>query len=209
MMRIPIILLTICQFFSSCNSQSVNSAGDLSYRSGRLYVKDTSLYSPIFLSELRQLSNTFSEDTLKLIDSTIAQSNWKHLLPNHLRLNHKYSLKAETNMQKYSLVVSRISLTEIWFDLKVVEKSMTVLGIKGVAILNPAFFLGQDQIEDDSTGISFGVDDYSYRSPGCNLSITVALIEEGELRVVVEGNRCSVDSNYLFIGNSPILRCKE
>jgi len=169
----------------------------------KLYIRDSSLYSPTFISDLRWIcpkvdSLIIFDDTLYVFEkqsdgkSTI-RSNKAFALPAELPLNEAVLFNAEKEGKKYDLKLKRVNYTEIDFELRIDDQVKRT----GQAMLFGTYFFGSE-CGPDENGKEYCSNQYFstgyFNHSDCYIRLTV------EIRT---GTRVSF-SEYCKKGNTGI-----
>ena len=176
----------------------------------KLYIKDSSLYSPSFINDLRLMYAEY--DSLKIIDDTLytyaVQSNgrkpihslFRNPLPAELPLNKVVPFKVEQEGKKYVLNLKRVNYTDVEFEFKMNGQAIKI----GRAILSGYYILGAE-CGPDENGVGYCSNQYfskdHFNKSDCTVRLTVE-IKSGK-RVSFE-NYCSKDDGD--IKDIPILK---
>jgi hypothetical protein len=139
------------------------------------FIKDSSNYSPNFLKEFKGRHGFYK--SVSLIDDTIIINNDRKgciIIPVDLPLNSVVSYKAKKDGKNYSLKVKRINYSTIEYALN---------GQKGVADLQPVFYMGAEGTFEDKNGTTYGMNKYiDYSEKECKyILIGVGNIEKSTL----------------------------
>jgi hypothetical protein len=176
--------------------------------SGKIFkVKDSSLYSPKFIMELRNLNSIYESAIViddKLYLKTISSNGEKNIrtidtitFPLELPLNILVKYKAEKNNKNYLLEVKRINFTNIYYEFKINNHTLKT----GLAILPATFYFAAEASEDEN-GYGYFLRKY-YDNIDCNTSIG---IEIGGLKNRAEYSvTCDKDKSK-EINDIPILK---
>jgi len=196
-----------CQHLSAQNNQrEINEW----IKGKKLYIKDSSLYSPSFINDLRLMYSQY--DSLKIIDDTLytstVHSNGRKLihslfrdpLPAELPLNKVVPFKAEQEGKKYVLNLKRVNYTDIEFEFKMNGQTIKT----GRAIL-PGYYILGAECGPDENGVGYCSNQYfskeHFKKSDCTVRLTVE-IKSGKR--VSFGDYCSND--YVDIKDIPILK---
>ena len=176
----------------------------------KLYIRDSSLYSPSFINDLRQLYSQY--DSLKVIDDTLyissVHSNGRKLihaldsypLPAELPLDKVVHYKAEQEGKKYILNLKRINYTDIEFEFK-----MNGQTIKSGRTILPGYYILGAECGPDENGVGYCSNQYfskeHFNKPDCTVRLTVEIKSR---KRVSFGDYCSKDDGD--IKDIPILK---
>lgn len=116
-------------------------------------IKDSTNYSPNFLKEFRKYFGCFDSATLSG-DSIIVNGERKTYIkiPTDLPLDSVVLYKAKKNGKNYSLTIKRINYSTIEYVFN---------GQKGVADLQPNFYLGAEGVFEAKNGKTYGMVKYN------------------------------------------------
>ena len=209
-----ILFLLVCLIGNSLCSQNLSAQNNQRQisewiKGKKLYIRDSSLYSPFFINDLRQMYPEY--DSLKIIDDTLyissVHSNGRKLihslysspLPAELPLNKVVTFKAEQEGKKYVLNLKRANYTDIEFEFKMNGQTLKT----GRAILSGYYIYGAE-CGPDENGVEYCSNQYfskeHFNKSDCTVRLTVE-IKRGK-RVSFE-DYCSND--YVDIKDIPIL----
>ena len=215
MKNTTLLFLFVCLVGNSLCSQNLSSQNNQRQinewiKGKKLYIRDSSLYSPSFINDLRQLYSQY--DSLKIIDDTLytstVQSNGRKLihdlfrypLPTELPLNKIIPFKAEKEGEKYVLNLKRVNYTDIEFEFIMNGQTLKT----GRAILSGYYILGAE-CGPDENGVEYCSNQYFskeyFNKSDCQVRLTVQ-IKSGK-RVSFE-DYCSKDNGD--IKDIPILK---
>ena len=143
-MKKLLIILSVIGFSASCGVDKSNKGQfeiNQTLKSGkRLFVQDSSQYSPEFINELRTLLDAVY-DSVRLIGKyLIINKSDTSLIPTELPINEIVYYQSTKGDTVYELGLKRINFTNIDYDFKVNEKLIKT----GQAILPAVFILGSE-----------------------------------------------------------------
>ena len=181
-----IILVSLVVLFLSISvseAQKVNqSVGkSVSQTSSKIFVKDKSKYSPVFLAKLSALKLPKSS-SIKLIDNVIIVDNKTTKFPDDLKMNKQYFFKAAKGEQSYQLNVKRVNETTLNFEFKLLKKEHLVFSDKGDANIGAFFFLASEMDEDNETGEGYGAYEYAKELNSCWFIIRIGVGKDAKNR---------------------------
>jgi len=215
MKNMIVLFLFVCLIGNSLRSQNLSAQNNQRQinewiKGKKLYIKDSSLYSPSFINDLRLMYAEY--DSLKIIDDTLytsaVQSNGRKLihslfrnpLPAELPLNKVVHYKAEQEGKKYVLNLKRVNYTDIEFEFKMNGQAIKT----GRAILSGYYTYGAE-CGPDEYGVEYCSNQYfskeHFQNSDCTVRLTVE-INSGK-RVSFE-DYCSKDN--VDIKDIPILK---
>ena len=172
----------------------------------RVYIKDKSKYSQIFINELKASNYP---DPIKVIDNYMIVGADTTAFPNDIKPGKSYAFTAKKDDQLYDLSLKRINETTLSFDFKFYEKDSLVYKESGNANLSALFFLASENDDDDQTNDSYGVTEYSKKSKYCWFKIRLGIgrDDQNKLRATINKG-CENKSKTPEITASPTLRTK-
>jgi len=178
-------------------SLSENHVSIVAKTDHQLIIKDSLLYDHEFLQQLKELSSQFSSITL-VGDSIIVKSNQmviRKSLPKDLPLNQTISYSRTEKRERYNLALTRISLTNIKYDLQINDQPIK----KGTAILSAGFIIEPESGEEDG----FSYMQYLYEDKiACETSIRIEMINANRITFSI----ICPDDESKNITASPILK---
>jgi hypothetical protein len=190
------ILITLSFLIYSCKNNKTsnqpgqhNDTGSVPNKNvnSRFFVDNTSKYSHAFLDSLK--TSSFS-DSIKLIKNYIVAGKDTATFPEDLKLDHDYIFIGEKDSIKYSLTTKRINLTDIVYNYIVKRRDSTLYKDNGTVTLNPMFFLGSENPDDNKTGESYSAFEYMQQDNNClmYIGIGLGLDDNKKLRAYIKKN---------------------
>jgi hypothetical protein len=151
------------------------------------FIRDSSNYSPNFLKEFKGRHGFYK--SVSLIGDTIIINDDRKgciIIPTDLPLNSVVSYKAKKDGKNYSLKVKRINYSTIEYALN---------GQKGVADLQPVFYMGAEGTFEDENGTTYGMNKYiDYSEKECKyILIGVGNIKKSTLIYCTADGKISID----------------
>ncbi len=201
--------------FCSCGTRNDNSTGRNAVADGasmangtisqsKIFVKDRSHYSQIFIDQL----STYSEP-VSLVDEYVVTGTDTTYFPKDLALKSWMLFKAAKGDLVYLIDVSRLNLTDLDYRFRVIDKDgATVFTKMGRAVLAATFFLAAEMDEDIEMDESYGSNEYWDKTDECAFSIRVGIgrDDKGRNRLSLTYSCLENNTHAFDLGEIPILR---
>lgn len=214
-MNRTLCILTLAFGLWSCNNKPVektvdqNSVDILQTDSAdipklEIYVNDKSQFDQTFIDGLADYN-----EPIKLIDDYIVVGKDTTYFPKDLNLNKETTFKTILNDNRYVLTVTRTNLTNLTYNLRLIDKdNKTVVAKSGKAILSSMFFLASEVDEDSETGDGYGSCEYWDKSNDCWFAIRIGIGKDdnGKLRAMLKYGCDSKSKQSLNLDECPTLR---
>jgi len=173
------ILASLMIVFLCCNvskAQRVSKTGDMTVNrtSPKIFVKDKSRYSKVFLAELNALKVS-GNSSIKLIDNVIIVDNKTTKFPDDLKMNNNYVFKAVKGERSYHLNVKRINESTLSFEFKLFNKEHLVFTDKGEANIGASFYIDPEKDIDDQSGKGYFANEYTKEINNCWFIIRIGV----------------------------------
>ena len=173
------ILASLMIVFLCCNvskAQRVSKTGDMTVNrtSPKIFVKDKSRYSKVFLAELNALKVS-GNSSIKLIDNVIIVDNKTTKFPDDLKINNNYVFKAVKGERSYHLNVKRINESTLSFEFKLLKKEHVIFTDKGEANIGASFFVAPEMDVDDLSAKGYSAYEYSNELNNCWFIIRIGV----------------------------------
>jgi len=169
-----LVMIFLC--CSVCIAQKVNKTIDKSINqtSPKIFVKDKSKYSKVFLAELNALKSPKSS-LIKLIDNVIVVDKKTTKFPDDLKMNNNYVFKAVKGERSYHLNVKRINESTLSFEFKLFNKEHLVFTDKGEANIGASFFVAPEMDVDEQNGKGYSAYEYTKEINNCWFIIRIGV----------------------------------
>lgn len=176
-----------------------------------VYAQDTSTivvrnptdYSDEFIRELKNFSGL---GTLELKDSLLIISGTDTVLfPSVPPLNERILFTGRKDDLAIALTINRRNYTTLEYSLEMVEFGKSSHFQNGELSLGAGFFLGEESDEDEQTGISYFVTEYTHEAAdGCYISVRIG--NENPLATLIK--TCNQDIRDITLDDFPALHRK-
>ena len=173
--------------------------------SSQLLIQDSTQYSKKFL-DLLAASNYAQTFELKkgalIIDGRDTTS-----FPQELVFDKPYHFEGKKNNWLYQLQLQQINYTTLIYQFQRFEASQLKDDLKGQAIVNALFFLGDESDEDDQSGNTYFASEYIHDKEDCSFFIRIGR-DEGDLKAKIV-QYCEKESKGITLEECPTLREKN
>lgn len=125
------------------------------------YVRDSSLYSAIFLQEFRKTYRAYKEVAL-LGDTILINNEYKNIItiPVDLPLNQIVEYVRIDKDKSYTLFLKRVNVSSLEYVYYESEGGREINQEQGTADLEALFYLRAEAVFEDESGNSFGMNAY-------------------------------------------------
>ena len=206
------ILASLMIVFLCCNvskAQRVSKTGDMTVNrtSPKIFVKDKSMYSKVFLAELNALKSS-KNSSIKLIDNVIIVDNKTTKFPDDLKMNNNYVFKAVKGEKSYQLKVKRINESTLNFEFKLFKKEHIVFTDKGEANIGASFYIDPEMDKDDQADKGYSAYEYTKEYNNCWFIIRIGVGKDAKnkQRAKVTFGCKDITSKSLDLKECPTLR---
>lgn len=170
----------------------------------KLMIKDTTVYSPEFIRQLKQAASV--NESIKLTGDSIVVSSkmfngkkdtvvtFADLIPTVLKLNELYRFTSSDSSRNYTLTLKRNNFTNIEYLLELDGKAIQ----QGTALLQSSFYLAKE-VSDDENGEQLFLDQYIYN--GAHWAVLKVETREGKTAIFE-----STDDEVKKLGEIPLLQ---
>ncbi len=168
-------------------------------------IKDPTQYSRAFIQKLKAFdysSHYELRDSMLIIGRL--DTAW---FPTDLPLEKERILTGVKAGKEYRLAVRRISYTTVSYELKVFRSGKLYSAYKGLADLEPGFFLGAETDEDERTGSAYLSTEYYSRTNHCDLALRIGINDQSQLCARVKAG-CADTAKNIALSDCPTLYSK-
>ncbi|MCC6726523.1 MAG: hypothetical protein IT258_18625 [Saprospiraceae bacterium] len=153
---------------------------------------------------LKNLTYTGIAQNIELADSfIILEQTDTVVFPMPIKKGKWTNFVASKQGYLYSLDVSMANYTTLDFNFELRKNRQTVDQIRGKADINPGFVLGSESDEDEATGNSYFVAEYSFEGKDCSFNIRIG--EDEGVKKVKLIKLCKTGKFNISLEECPVL----
>jgi hypothetical protein len=167
-------MVFLCYNVSEAQKINAPIGKSVNQTSPKIFVKDKSKYSKVFLTELNALKLP-NNSSIKLIDNVIIFGNKTIKFPDDMKMNNNYIFEAVKGEQSYQLNVKRINESTLNFEFKLFKKNHIVYSDKGEANIAASFIIDPEIDVDDQSGKGYDVYQYTKELNNCWFVIRIGV----------------------------------